>query len=256
MNKKVIDWWIGGGGVSYTTEYQAVLDRATALGYTLPSSAYKTKGDTLVSGLKSNSQWSLLNFLYVLYCDQDNFTLINWKSPSDAVLTKNSTVNFVANGGWLGGASGDLQGASADSFFGAGVRNVTCGVFFRWNSVTGCPLGFSGPKFSTTFTSQTATNVFSWSGTSDTVTGFDLGTAGVSQIRHFALRRVSSTVTPYLGGVALTDIARAVNTGDGSLRICSRGGGNYFNEQVRIVYGGSNSLDVSVMDTLINAYLS
>lgn len=251
---KHIDWWWS-GGASVTSEYQAVLDRATALAYTLPSASYQTKGNALISYLKTNSQWDDLRFLYVLYSDQENFTLINWKTPAGAVLTKNSTVNFVANGGWLAGASGDLQGDTANNFFGAGVRNVTCGAVFRWNSIAGCPLGFSGPIFTTLFTNATSSAPFTFSGSPDAVTGFDLGTAGTTQIRHYALRRVSSTVTPYLGGSALTDITRASVATNGSLRICSRGG-NYFNEQVRIVYGGLNTLNVSTLEIGFNTYMS
>lgn len=82
MNKKLIDWWIGGGS-QYTSEYQAVLDRATALGYTQPSAAQKVKQNTFLEALKTNGIWNSLDFLYV-YCTDASlqFARLNWKAPS------------------------------------------------------------------------------------------------------------------------------------------------------------------------------
>lgn len=105
MNKKIIDWWIGGGS-QYTSEYQAVLDRATALGYTAPSTAQKTKQNTLVAALKSAGIWTAMDVFYVFATDGDrNFAKINWKSPSTFLCTESNTPTFTTNVGFTGNAS-------------------------------------------------------------------------------------------------------------------------------------------------------
>lgn len=105
MNKKLIDWWIGSGS-SVTSEYQAVLDRATALGYTAPSTAQKTKQNTLVAALKSAGIWTSLDVFYVFATDGDrNFAKINWKSPSAFLCTESNTPTFTTNVGFTGNAS-------------------------------------------------------------------------------------------------------------------------------------------------------
>jgi len=47
-------WVFGGSGVSFDSDYQAVLDRGTALGYTLPSASQRTK---------QNDETALNNYL-------------------------------------------------------------------------------------------------------------------------------------------------------------------------------------------------
>jgi hypothetical protein len=53
MNKKLKNWYLSSSGVSVDTDYQAVLTKATSLGYTLPSASQQAKQNTLVLALKS-----------------------------------------------------------------------------------------------------------------------------------------------------------------------------------------------------------
>ena len=65
-------------------DYQAVLDEATLLGYTLPSSGQQTIQNQFVLDLKSAGIWSQLDLLYVMATDGDsNYSLLNWVSPSN-----------------------------------------------------------------------------------------------------------------------------------------------------------------------------
>lgn len=108
MNKKIIEWWRGGGS-QYTSEYQAVLDRATALGYTAPSDAQKVKQNTLVAALKSAGIWTGLDVFYVFATDGDrNFAKINWKAPSSFLCTESNTPTFTTNVGFTGNGSNML----------------------------------------------------------------------------------------------------------------------------------------------------
>ena len=87
----------------FDTDYQALLDRATFLGYTLPSSGQRTKQNQLVLDLKAAGVWVLLDWLYVFATDGDsNFATLNWKSPTTFQLTKVNTPAFTTNAGFTG----------------------------------------------------------------------------------------------------------------------------------------------------------
>lgn len=121
-----------GGGVSYSTEYQAVLDRATALGYTQPSGAQKTKQNTLVTSLKDAGIWSLLDVFYVFANDGGgDFATLNWKAPSSYQITRVNTPTFTSNQGFNG--NGTTQ------YINTGWVPSTNGVNYTLNSASaGC----------------------------------------------------------------------------------------------------------------------
>lgn len=98
MKKALMNWWLDGG---FDSSYQAVLDRATALGYTLPSAAQQVKQNTLLSALKSNGIWSLLDVFYVFATDGDrNFAELNWVSPTQYKISEAGTMTFTPNDGF------------------------------------------------------------------------------------------------------------------------------------------------------------
>lgn len=106
MNKAILDWVWRGSSVTYSSEYQAVLDRATALGYSHPSSAQKTKQDTFLQALKTAGIFSELDLLYVTANDvTGNFWKLNWITPASyeitepaGALTKTSNSGVASNG--------------------------------------------------------------------------------------------------------------------------------------------------------------
>src|SRR5690606_10747871 len=51
--------------ISFTEEYQNVIERATTLGYSRPSFAQRTLQNSLVASLKTAGIWNALDFLYV-----------------------------------------------------------------------------------------------------------------------------------------------------------------------------------------------
>lgn len=91
---------------AYETEYQAILDRGTTLGYTLPSVAQRTKQNTLVASLKSSGVWTALDVFWVFATDGDsNFSTINWKAPTLFQCTPVFSPTHTTNAGWAGNAS-------------------------------------------------------------------------------------------------------------------------------------------------------
>ena len=144
MNKKH-RWYLDGGGVSFDADYQAVLDRATTLGYTQPSAAQQTKQNQLVLDLKSAGVWSLMDVWYVFATDGDrNFAKINWKSPSNYLATESNTPTFTPDIGFTGnGSNMELDTGLSPSagpnilqddagiygYFTGTLSNVLCGIF-------------------------------------------------------------------------------------------------------------------------------
>lgn len=91
----------GGGGESFDTDYQAVLDRASSLGYTAPSSGQQTLQNTLVTDLKTAGVWDKLDLFYVFATDGDSdYATLNWKAPSSFQLTKTNSPTFTTNEGF------------------------------------------------------------------------------------------------------------------------------------------------------------
>ena len=96
----------GGGGDTFDTDYQAVLDQASSLGYTAPSAAQQTLQNTLVTDLKTAGVWSKLDVFYVFATDGDSdYATLNWKAPSNHQVTKVSSPTFTANEGFTDNAT-------------------------------------------------------------------------------------------------------------------------------------------------------
>ena len=105
----------GGGGSSFDSDYQAILDRSTALGYTAPSAAQQTLQNILVTDLKTAGVWEKLDVFYVFATDGDSdFATLNWKAPSSHQTTKVNSPTFTANGGFTGDGSSSYLDTNFD----------------------------------------------------------------------------------------------------------------------------------------------
>ncbi len=89
MKKSLINWWASGG---YTSEYQAILTKATSLGYTLPSPANQIKQNAFMQALKTAGILSHLDCLRVYkYSNNISFAGIDWIDPTRTVSTNVNT---------------------------------------------------------------------------------------------------------------------------------------------------------------------
>lgn len=108
IKKQIIDWWAG-SGESYSSQYQAVLDYATAQGYTKPVLYDRQQEDTFVRLLVSSGVWSLSDQIFNLSAAGDkNFALINLKAPG----TRNGTLSATAPK-WIKGVGFYGDGSSS-----------------------------------------------------------------------------------------------------------------------------------------------
>ena len=91
---------------TFTTQYQAVLDQAVINGATAPSFAQRVIDNNLAAAIN----WAEMDVFYNFLTDGDeNFSLINWKTPASFLATKNSTAAFTTTQGWQFGVSGYLN---------------------------------------------------------------------------------------------------------------------------------------------------
>jgi hypothetical protein len=87
----------------FDTDYQAVLDRGTALSYTLPTLAQQKKQSFLLTSLKSIGVWAKLDVFYNFANDgSSGFSTLNWKAPTLRQCTFVSTPTFITNQGLQG----------------------------------------------------------------------------------------------------------------------------------------------------------
>ena len=92
-----------GGGAAFDPDYQAVLDFATAQGYTLPSAPQQNLQNTLVVALKSAGVWNKLHIFRIYATDGNNdFALINWKNPGTFDGVRVNSPTFITNQGYEG----------------------------------------------------------------------------------------------------------------------------------------------------------
>ena len=88
---------------AFDTDYQAVLDRASTLGYTAPSAAQQTLQNTLVEDLKTAGVWSKLDAFYLFATDGDSdYATLNFIAPSNFQATKTNSPTFTADEGFTG----------------------------------------------------------------------------------------------------------------------------------------------------------
>ena len=90
-------------GESFDADYQAILNRATTLGYTLPSASVQAKQNTLLTSMKADGVWAKLDVFYVFAQDGGSaFGTLNWKNPNANQSTLVNSPTFVSNGGFTG----------------------------------------------------------------------------------------------------------------------------------------------------------
>jgi len=88
-------------------EYQAILDRATVLGYALPSAGVRTLQNTLVKALIDGGVWAKLDHLKIYAGSNSDFSLINWKTPANFLSTKVNSPTYGATFGFQGGVANE-----------------------------------------------------------------------------------------------------------------------------------------------------
>jgi hypothetical protein len=134
----------GSGGVVFDTDYQAVLNYATSLGYTLPSSAQQIKQNQLMLDLKAGGIWSKLDTFAMFANDGgSNFGLIDWKRLS--LYTGVNSPTFTNNQGFQFNGTSSYINTNfnpATQSVNYTLNNASRGFYLYNSSAT--PLGIDG----------------------------------------------------------------------------------------------------------------
>lgn len=113
----------------FTTEYQAILNRATALGYTLPSAAQQAIQNQYIIDLKTAGIWAELDVYYVFANNgSQEFGTLNWKNPNTNQATLVNSPTFAINQGFT------FNGST--SYIDTNFNPSTQGVKFTQNSAS------------------------------------------------------------------------------------------------------------------------
>lgn len=116
---------VSGGGAAFDSDYQAVLNYATSLGYTLPSSAQQIKQNQLMLSLKAGGIWSKLDTFAMFANDGgSNFALIDWKRLTTYTAVNSPT--FSSNGGFASNGT--------SSYIDTNFNPATSGVNYTLNN--------------------------------------------------------------------------------------------------------------------------
>ncbi|MGH1436560.1 MAG: hypothetical protein ACRBG0_19105 [Lewinella sp.] len=127
----------GGGGPSYDTATQALLDAATTDGYTAASGSTLTALDAFITELKTEGIWTLLDALWLPATNGDSdFATYNLKDPDSHQLTKVNSPTFTSGQGFTGGGTAYLNTNFNPSTDGVNytLNSAAAGIYQRTNS--------------------------------------------------------------------------------------------------------------------------
>lgn len=219
MDKKIIFWY---SGASVDADYQSVLDRGTALGYSLPSATVQAKQNILIKSLKSGNIWSSLDILYIFATDGDqNFSLLNWKSPTLYKCSLGATPPiFTTKSGWNGNSVGWLDTGWNPSTNGVNyqLNNASFVIYSVTNTSTSgvCEMGLA-PSHATQVLirgSGSAINAITTVG----------DPAPTSTIGTWILQRTASNLVNLIQGTSIKSTGASASTGlpNSNTFICAR----------------------------------
>lgn len=177
---------VSGGG--FDADYQAVLNYATSLGYTLPSAGQQVKQNQLMLDLKSGGIWSKLDTFVMFATDgSSSFALIDWKRLTTYT---NNSCTFSTNGGFTGnGSNGFIDTNFIPDINGVNYKLNDAGRFF-WADNRGLGIFYEGNSSSQ---NETVNNAVSSSNRINQGTNFLNSGVPFDFDGHHAINRTSST---------------------------------------------------------------
>lgn len=263
MNKKL--YWYLDSVSSVTSEYNAILSRASALGYTAPSAAQQTKQNTFLAALKTAGIFSELDLLYVFANDvTGNFWKLNWISPSSyeltepaGAVTKTSNVGIAGNGSstyvtptWVPATNAvkyTLNDASIAMYVNnnVGEAKYACGMTVGGNEITIAPRWSDNNFYGCINAASANFNTY----------------ANASSIGFYQMTRASATnMKLFKNGSQVDTETKNSNALPGSglsIWICARNAASFSTYQIGFFAAGSN-LEAKASDfyTAWNTYFT
>jgi len=127
------------GTPTYTAEYNAILNLATAQGFALPSDPTKTAHNAFIVALKAAGLWAEFDLLNIYYGDMaQDFGRINWVNPvAGALATLVSAPTYTNKRGFNSAGGGSYIDTEYDTSTGTNyTQNDAAAGFFGYNDVS------------------------------------------------------------------------------------------------------------------------
>lgn len=191
----------------YDFRYQAVINKALALGYTLPSQQVQIEQNRLVKSMVAGGVWDQYDLWYnFLHDGSESFGFLNWINPDSNLITKSGTVTFTPMDGSKGNGTNGYYNTNtalsvcthylrdSASFMVDIKENTQNATEFIWASQGGLNLSGFRPR---TTGDQYNIVINALQGT--TAIGSTTTSAGL----WYSQRSNSTTISTYLDGVLL-----------------------------------------------------
>jgi hypothetical protein len=237
-----------GQNSSFDADYKAVLNRAVALGYTLPSASQQIIQNNLVLSLKAGGVWTKLDVLYIFANDSgQDFATLNWKAPTLNQSSLIDTPTFTTNEGFEGNGTSSYINTNFNP--GVGTNNYTLNNASRYIYTLNVINFFDGIEFSVAnriTTSGTAQRINQGTGTINSSYSY-LSGAGMKSIH-----RTSSTNVELFSGTAQGSRTATSNSIQPENQFISRAFTSYSANKVSMYAMGASL--VSENTAFVNAF--
>jgi hypothetical protein len=265
---------VSNSGSLYSSELQAVIDKAESLSITLPSESVLLEMDTLMQGLVSNGIYSDLDIFYCFLHDgAKNFCKINWIDPDSYYLGEVNTVNFSS----LNGVK-----SSGTSFFSTGYYPSMGGVNYTLNDamfgfslesaslsgMSGAPMGardsYGGSDKADLYFGQVSRNMYTYHRVNSS-NFYEQNMYNPSgSIYHTTVKRTGSSAEElYLNGNVVSSGGGPSSTSipNQQFYICATsdalGASDYYTHSyIQFAYAGNSSPSASTLNTLLLNYFN
>jgi hypothetical protein len=254
-------------GIVYDVAYKAVLDRAQALGYAIPSMNQRIKQNLIVTQLRASGDWTNLDVFYVFANNgSKEFGRINWKSPTAAAASESSSPVWTSNQGWSSNGVGYINTAYNPTTFGGGFaqNSASVGAYFHTGAnvsgVTSVIYAISDTIY--LYDDPGLTNRFVSRMNSSNATSplFGTPTNVASNSMYSAARTGSAAITCYVNGSSdSTPASTSVAVANSTLQFLAVGAGVNLAPAGWILamgFAGNGSVNHSNLYTYFNTYLS
>jgi hypothetical protein len=251
----------------FDSDYQAILDRAVALNYTLPSASEQTIQNQLIIDLKAQGIWAKLDgfFMFannvfngVTYAGRD-FACLNWKVPSNLPASPVSQYPSIsAKAGFSGNGSNQALDLKIQHASGTNFTNPNGSAF----ALVGTIPGVSSAVLSTTSTTGGANPSRirnSQSGATSSIVGSTIVSPYTSNSFVHINRKTGPTIQAFVNGVSAgtSPTPAAWSTTDTTNWHILYNGTSWGTTPIKVAgIGGDLSAEQATLNTIISNYIT
>lgn len=250
-----------GQNSSFDADYQAVLNRATVLGYTLPTASQRIKQNTLLLALKAGGIWTKLDVLYIFANDGgSDFGTLNWKAPTLNQATLINSPTFTSNQGFTGNGTSSYINTNFNPAIGTNnyvLNNASRNIFVRTQSVSASTLDGVSSGNSNASVGVNTTLLRINQGATSILTTADYSGNNVLKSIH---RKSVSNIEIFVGTTQTSRTFNSVSVASESQLILARGvsvTGSYGGSQVSLYSMGASLVsENTAYVNAINTYIT